>query len=753
MLRWLWMLAALPLLPLPCADAAEIVFENARVRAVLGDDAAWRSLVDKATGADYCAKSPPMAFAAGTVEETPGTAAKTRQARRASFDGGRLVIGLEGGATELTYAVRIESDWITFTLAAVAGPRPTTLTVVRLPVAPTDHVGPHVGAAWNDRTAVGLMAINLQTQVAAKKLRDRTELSATTQDSPGPRLEGSGAALVVAPPAEFRRLLQRLAAACGLPQNEADGVPSKESPLARQSYWFIGFGEADADRVIDLCRQTGFRQVLLASSAWCKSPGHYDFQTRNYPGGQESLRRTVARLHAAGIAVSLHCFASKVAKIDAYVTPVPDRRFWVDRRAALAADIGPADTNVRMSADLREWPGSPVATQKLWEGGVAKHQEVILDDEIIRYKSIGPEGRWDTFLDCTRGAWRTRAAPHKAGIDGRHYGVDGCIDGYIIDQETTLLDEAAARLAAIFNACDFDGVYFDGGEDVDRRRFTYYVSKFQAAAMSKFRKRPLVHMGTILTHGLWHSFSLSGTADTYMNTLNGHIVAGGTFETRPTVRDHIEKSVARLRGLENDWMPGELGWFGIWPKGEHTDGLQLDEMEYLMARSLAYDAPISIEASFSQMAKHPLTPGLLEIVRRYEEVRAAGAADAATRERLKAKGKDFILMPPTAENTAPEFVEASPAPSVAGGRDLRAMVGERQSGAVATLWHGVGRPGRLLIAADPKRVRATDVFGRAVFVEAVGGRAAVPFGAGRTTILFDGYSAAEVRDMLTKGVP
>ena len=55
----------------------------------------------------------------------------------------------------------------------------------------------------------------------------------------------------------------------------------------------------------------------------------------------------------------------------------------------------------------------------------------------------------------------------KAGSAARHYGVDGCVPGYIIDQETDLLDEATTRLAGIFNACGFDMVYFDGGEDVE----------------------------------------------------------------------------------------------------------------------------------------------------------------------------------------------------------------------------------------------------------------------------------------------
>ena len=88
-------------------------------------------------------------------------------------------------------------------------------------------------------------------------------------------------------------------------------------------------------------------------------------------------------------------------------------------------------------------------------------------------------------------------------------------------------------------------------------------------------------------------------------------------------------------------IPGELGWFGIWPKGKNTDGLQLDEIEYLMGKSLAYDAPISLETSFGQMEGHPLTPDILEIVRAYEQLRAAGKVPEAARAELRERARIF----------------------------------------------------------------------------------------------------------------
>ncbi|HOD84533.1 MAG TPA: hypothetical protein PKG77_24195, partial [Phycisphaerae bacterium] len=751
MIRIVCLLAAATAPAAQPAPTDPIVWESARFRLVLGPDATWRSLTDKQAKVERCFAPGKVAMAAVTVAPSlppPPTGAHTsvhdhqkalalapprqcnansasyvpvKPAGNAAAAGGELVLRFAGCDTAATYAVAVSDDCIQFTLKKIEGTRPTEMTLLRLATTLRARVGTRLGLGWDESAGVGILAANRQVRGRAIPHKDHAELLATTQDAPGPRLEGASAALYAAPEKELDALLERLSRGFDLPRNASARTPSRLLPLARRSYWFLHVPQKDAGRVVELCRRSGIRQVMMISHSWCSSVGHYTFNKTFYPDELEGLKATVRKLHDAGILVGMHCFASKISKIDAYVTPVPDKRFWVDRTATLADDAGPADTSIHMNDDLREWPGSPVARQKLWEGGVAKHREVILDDEIIAYESIGPEGKWDTFLGCKRGAWKTAPAAHKAGTVGRHYGVDGCINGYIVDQETSLLDETTSRLAGIFNACDFDMVYFDGGEDVDRRRFDHYVTNFQAVAMSKFQRRPLVHMGTIMTHGLWHSFTRSGTVDTYLNTLRGHIQAGGTIETWPTVRDHIDRSVRYMQSIGDDRMVGELGWFGIWPKGKDTDGLQLDEIEYLMCKSLAHDAPISLQTSFAQMDRHPLTGGVLEIVRAYEELRASRSVGAATRKKLAGPKKDSLLYV-AKPGSAPELLAAEPA-DVAGGRDVRAMLAQRGNDVVASVWHYTGQPGRFEFGLAKGKPRATDLAGQPVGLasEEVGG--------------------------------
>jgi hypothetical protein len=295
-------------------------------------------------------------------------------------------------------------------------------------------------------------------------------------------------------------------------------------------------------------------------------------------------------------------------------------------------------------------------------------------------------------------------------------------------------------------------VYFDGSEDVDTRRFDYFATNAHVATLRKFRKRPLIHMGGGFTHGLWHSFTRSGTVDQYPGTYLAYLHAGGTIDRWPTCKDHIDRSVQGVLACEADMTPGELGWFGIGPKSGNYDGLQYDEIEYLMCKSLAYNAPISLQTSFARMESHPLTPDILAIIRRYEQARLAGRWPAATIAPLRTTGKDFVMLPDALSPTEqpPEFIAVERIPQVAGTADVRAFFGARGADAFATVWHYLGKRGRLLV--DHSALAAYDVAGRSLAVDQAGSRAAIPLDGRRLLLHFRGATVAGVRQRLAAAV-
>jgi hypothetical protein len=737
----------------PSPSSGNFVWETRWFRAELGPQAKWVSLRIKATGRELLAPGTdlPIAEVALAAEEESTlelvlghaplnrvrTKGKSHPASKVEKEGGRYIVSFAGCDTKLVYTIQAGEEWPEFRLEEIRGPRPIAMALMQIPIRITERVGVRLNGACDLQDAVCLVAGTAQTEAQPVVRGGITTLTTQSQDYPGPRLEGSSAVLVAVPLAEVRRVLREVSVAFRLPRNEQNGLPSKELPIARESYWFLSFGEKDIDRVIELCRQTGFRQVFISSGAWCLGPGHYRINTSFFPDGLESLKRTISRLHEKGILVGMHTYASKVSKRDPYVTPVPDKRFLVVGRATLAEDIDATATTIRVREDLRGWPGSPLCPQKLWEGGIQKHQEVVIEDEIIQYQSIGPEGRWDTLLGCRRGAWGTQATPHSAGTFCRRYAVDGSIDGYIIDQETALFEEVTSRVAELFDACDFDMIYFDGSEDVDTRRFDYYAALAHARVMEKIRKRPVIHQGGGFHHYVWHSFTRSGTVDTYLNTIQGYLIAGGTLARWPTVREHIDRSVRYVESLEADLIPGELGWFGIWPKTDKVPGLQLDEIEYLMGKSLALNAPVSFQTSFSQMEKHALTDGILEIARTYELLRHSQVVPEEMKKQLRASGVDFALFfpEPANEGTMPEFIRVEPLPAPERSPGLRAMLGARADGSLLLFWHEEGKTGRLILPSVPLEVR--DIQSQPLAVEEGPGQTkAIPGGSRRVAVHF-----------------
>ena len=726
------------LLPAAAVALADVVVESPRMKAVVGADGRWVSLTERASGRE-CVRPDPRVAVADVV-----IGGKALPAVSVVRSPNGMVVRFEGVDTEVHYRVEAADDWIVFRLVEIRGSRPERMTVLRLPPAVTDTVGERLNAAYDERSLVCLMAANRQPDCGARTGKSPL-LVATTQDSPGPAMEGCAVALVVCPTEKYKAIARKASHAFGMLTNEdASGSPVKDTDLVRGSYFFLGFGEDEVEKVIDYCRRAGIRQVMMNSGSWCRKVGHYVFNETRFPNGLGGLKSVVDRLHAEGILVGMHTFVSKISKTDPYVTPVPDKRFWRRFEDVLAEDVSVDDRDVRVEGDLKEWAGSPEASSRYWEGGVRKHREFLLDDEIIQYESVGPEGVWNTFEGCARGAWGTKAAAHAAGTPVVHYGVDGCINGYIIDQETDLMDEVADRIAGIFNTCGFDMVYFDGGEDVDRRRFRYYVSNFQEQAVRRFTKRPILHMGTIMTHRLWHSFARSSTVDTYLNTLNGAIVAGRPPAKWPTVKEHINRSVRYMLRVRRSMMPGELGWFGIWPRRKNTDGLQFDEMEYLMCKSLGYDVPVSLQTSFGAMEAHPLTPELLAIFRQYEELRMSRVVPENVRVRLREMDRDFVLLPGTREA---EFVEVTEVPLVGGTHDVRAFVGDAAYGSVATIWHYL-RDGEVTLSVVSGQVRLLSFAGEAVPFKRRGGRIVMPVNSRRHTLVCEGTDAASLRRAL-----
>ena len=198
----------------------------------------------------------------------------------------------------------------------------------------------------------------------------------------------------------------------------------------------------------------------------------------------ESLRRTVAKLHAAGILVG-HALLR--------LEDLQDRRLRHARaRPPLlgghAADAGRGRRR-RADRDPHRQRPEPVAGQPRLQaealggrrqqapGGDPRRRDHPLREHRARRASGTPS--WA----ASAGPGAPRRPPTRRGPQARHYGVDGCINGYIIDQETHAAGRdhrAPGRRSSTPAASTWSTS--TAARTSTARRFNYYVSKFQAVA-------------------------------------------------------------------------------------------------------------------------------------------------------------------------------------------------------------------------------------------------------------------------------
>ncbi len=409
--------------------------------------------------------------------------------------------------------------------------------------------------------------------------------------------------LIACPEAEFAETVQRFEVAAGVPSPRPGGVWSKQSPWVDRSYLFITrFSEPQTDTVLTLARRGGFHTILILGGSWHKTTGHYEVNTRNFPDGLDSLKRTVRRFKDAGFRVGLHFLGASIYPPDPYLVPVPDKRFVKGASAVLAADVDE-------KADFIPTAGPPDGFPAE-DGGYRGRGAVLwIDDELIRYAARSMTPPYG-FAEVARGYLGTRPAPH-----GKETRVDHLVRSYgyhMYDMDTTLLDEVADNLAKVANACDVDMLYFDGAERLQGDHW-YYNARLHKAFYDRMKNKDMLLQASSFSHYSWHIMSRSASAD-------GHGDIKGYLDARSSWFDT----------LADNLMPLDIGWYyGYDPMATP------DMFEYVLGATIGYDSSMSFQVSVDAAEKHPFTGRILDLIARYEKLRLSGRVPKEMRDRLR----------------------------------------------------------------------------------------------------------------------
>ena len=578
-------------------------FETKYAKLAIGPTGRCTALIDKQSGEDRLLRTTPLVTVRqkGLIDRraTCTLLSDNKLAFQFKRSGVRVVLDVLPGRS---------GEYLVFRVDAVEGPAVDEVDFVQLNLKPCPHVSPMSGLAADEDYGVCLRTLNLPTRVQVQG--NPPVATATAFSEYG--LGGAAAALVACPTDRLRPVLQEMLRDEGTPYSQLGGPFALGNPATRGSYVFASVSEENVDQWIELARRGGIDCIHM--NGWATSLGHYEPQANLFPHGLEGLKSVVRKIHNAGLKAGMHTLTGCIAPHDPWVHPVPDPRLATDGTFTLQADLDEAAGNVPTDEPPGDYP-------TVWAYS-SRGNCIRIDDELILYSEISNQPGYG-FLQCKRGAFGTKPAEHKKGTPVCHMLVRyGC---FLPDEKSTLVDDVADRIANVFNTCEMDQIYMDGAEAM---RGWYGIARMRQAIYTRLMRPALVE-ASCWDHHSW------------------------AFHSRVGAWDHPKWGLKRFAddhfAAVDDYrqaclLEAQLGWWVILGPARDWNLEMPDEIEYLCAKALGHDAPLSFQSvAVTGTPANARQNEYFAMIGNYERLRRANYFSEAVREKLREPRQEFHL--------------------------------------------------------------------------------------------------------------
>ena len=580
-----------------------IVFETSFFRFAVDPNGRNQSFVDKKTGKDYIARDTQTFALVSRGHQTEPTSACVRT-------GDLVTLFFQASEAKVVLRATPKANYIVFEIVSVSDPAIDEVCFAAVRLDLPGRVSTISGIAASEEFAVSARALNLKVNLRLDG-GSKPFLRLTASARRG--LVGAKVALVGCPTENLRSILQEVVRSEGLPYSPLGGPFALDAEENRGSYVFATVSEANVDAWIALARKAGLAQIHLIG--WEQSLGTYEPRQDLYPHGLEGLNDVVARIHAVGLKAGMHTLTGGISRNDPFVTPLPDSRLAKDGRFTLAVDVSDANETI----PITEPPGD-LETSWQYSG---RSNVIQIDNELIQYAGLSQVQPYN-FTSCTRGAFGTRKVAHTKGATVHHlFAIYGTFQP---DEESTLVDEVAERIARVFNACRFDMIYQDGAEGMPGGPYGW--ARMREAVFRRLQGRVLVEASE-WGYLSWPYHSRLGAYD-YPNW-------GLKRFVDIHCRDSEEYQASSL-------LAAQLGWWAILGPNEDHPAEFPDELEYLCGKALTYDMPMSFQGiNIGTQPWNARQDEYLEMIGRYERLRLRRAVPDTLRVKLRSPREEFRL--------------------------------------------------------------------------------------------------------------
>ena len=396
----------------------------------------------------------------------------------------------------------------------------------------------------------------------------------------------------------------------GLPHPEMDGKWMKTVPQAAASYIIMNFNENTIDDAINVVKKAGLTHLYHYGKSF-ESWGHFQLYKEAFPHGYEGMRACVEKAKKEGINVGLHTLSNFITTNDPYVTPVPDKRLAEVGSSEISSDIDDKQTELTIASPdyFNQFKNNNLRT-------------VRIEDELIRYGTVSESAPWK-LLDCQRGAFGTKASSHTSGTR-----IAKLIDhGYkVFLSNADLTKELAKNIASLYNKTGMKQISFDGLEGNKSTGLGNYGEALMPFTwynnLDDSLKDGLIIDASRTTHFFWHIYSRMNWGEPWY------------ADFRESQTEYRMKNQAYFR---RNYMPGMLGWFNMTPE------ISLEDMEWMLARSAAYDAGYAFITSEETLKTHGQSDQILDLVKQWERARLTGAFPSDLKKEMEDLNNEYHL--------------------------------------------------------------------------------------------------------------
>ena len=421
---------------------------------------------------------------------------------------------------------------------------------------------------------------------------------------------GSKIALFGCPVENALETIGKIEMAEGLPHPTIDGQWGKTSGGAAAAYLIMDFTEEDIEEALEVTKKAGLKYLYHYGKTF-KSWGHFELYEGEFPNGYEGMKMCVEKAKEQGISIGLHTLSNFINTNDPYVTPIPDKRLAKVGSSIITANIDKKQTEIAIESPdfFNQYKNNSLRT-------------VQIGMELIRYGKVSEEAPWK-LLDCQRGAFDTKIAAHKTGDK-----ISKLLDhGYkVFLSNTDLTIELSKNIAELYNKTGMRQISFDGLEGNKSTGLGNYGEVMMPYvwynALSDDIKSNLIIDASRTTHFFWHIYSRMNWGEPWY---------AGFRESQTEYRMKNQKYFRR------NMMPGMLGWFSM------TSEISLEDMEWMLSRSAAYDAGYAFVLNTSIIKTHGLSDEILNLVKQWEQARMGSAFPKDLKKEMENTDNEYHL--------------------------------------------------------------------------------------------------------------